>query len=245
MKTDDANTWVHGEHSEQVDQYIEEADLVVVERRRTIKILADLFSYQFEAPQDLSLLDLGCGDGVLSGHINDRYPGNRFHLIDGSQAMIEKAREKLRGDHVSFTCQTFEDYIGVPAVKSSYDFVYSANAIHHLDLAGKRLLYSKVYQEMRRGGLFINIDPVLPTSERTEALQFAMWTDWINENLARRGMGDKVGTYDGLPEGYKHRQENKPSGLAEQLQALGEVGFNDVDCYFKYSVFAVFGGTKE
>ena len=72
-----------------------------------------------------------------------------------------------------------------------------------------------------------------------------MWADWINENLARLGMADKVGTYDGLPEGYKQRQENKPGGLAEQLQALGEVGFNDVDCYFKYSVFAVFGGTKE
>ena len=176
MKTDDSNTWIHGEHSEQVDQYLDMADLVVVERRRTIKILADLFSHHFEAPQGLSLLDLGCGDGVLSRHINSRYPDNRFHLMDGSREMIAKAKEELRGDHVLFTCQTFEDYIGAPAVKSSYDFVYSANAIHHLDLVGKRQLYSKVYQEMRQGGLFVNIDPVLPVSEKTEALQFRMWT---------------------------------------------------------------------
>ncbi|MFC1737288.1 class I SAM-dependent methyltransferase, partial [Candidatus Hydrogenedentota bacterium] len=210
----------------------------------TIKILADLFSYHFEVPEGLSLLDLGCGDGILSTHINDRYPGNQFHLIDGSQEMIEKANEKLRGNHVSFACQTFEDYIGVPAVMSSYDFVYSANAIHHLDLAGKRQLYTKVYQEMRPSGLFVNIDPVLPASKRAETLQFRMWTDWINENLTQLGMGEKVGAYDGLPEGYKQAEENKPSGLADQLQALEEAGFNDVDCLFKYGIFAVFGGTK-
>lgn len=245
MKADDANTWVHGEHSEEIDQYLDMADLVVVERRRTIKILADLFRHHFGATQGLSLLDLGCGDGVLSRHINDRYPGNRFHLIDGSEQMIEKAQENLRGERVLFTCQTFEDYISVPAVQSRYDFAYSANAIHHLDLVGKGQLYSKVYQEMRRGGLFINIDPVLPTSERTEALQFAMWTDWINENLARLGMDEKVGTYDGLPDGYKQAEENRPSGLIEQLQLLNDVGFDHVDCFFKYGVFAVFGGIKQ
>lgn len=70
-----------------------------------------------------------------------------------------------------------------------------------------------------------------------------MWTDWINENLIRLGIPEKVGTYDGLPQKYKHAQENKPSSLADQLRVLEEVGFNDVDCFYKYSVFAVFGGT--
>lgn len=111
MKTDDANPWVHGEDSVQVDQYLGMADLVVVERRLILKILSDLFAYHFEKPQGLTLFDLGCGDGVLSRHINSRYPGNQFRLMDGSQEMITRAKEQFRGDHVSFTCQTFEDYI--------------------------------------------------------------------------------------------------------------------------------------
>ena len=37
---------------------------------------------------------------------------------------------------------------------------------------------------------------------------------------------------------------NKPDKLGNQLKALEEAGFLDVDCYFKNGIFAVFGGKK-
>ena len=42
----------------------------------------------------------------------------------------------------------------------------------------------------------------------------------------------------------EEKEENQPSGLIEQLSILGDIGFLNVDCYYKYGVFAVFGGTK-
>jgi hypothetical protein len=47
-----------------------------------------------------------------------------------------------------------------------------------------------------------------------------------------------------LPDVYRLKAENKPSGLLEQLAALQAVGFRDVDCHFKHGIFALFGGTK-
>lgn len=35
-----------------------------------------------------------------------------------------------------------------------------------------------------------------------------------------------------------------PSAASEQLQALEDVGFDDVDCFYKHGVLAVFGGTR-
>ncbi len=243
MNSDESNTWLR-EDSAQVDTYLRSADVVLVERNRTHKILMDLFRYHFESAKNLSILDLGCGDGILTKRIRDRYPDNTFCLMDGSPDMIEKARENLSGGNVSFRQQTFEEYIDSSVEEQKYDLVHSANAIHHLDLAGKEKLYAKIYGEMRRGGLFVNIDPVQPSSDRSEQWQFRMWADWMNETLFNRGFKDDIGKYDHIPAAYKNAGENKPSTLSDQLDLLSKIGFQDVDCFFKYGVFSVFGGTK-
>jgi tRNA (cmo5U34)-methyltransferase len=237
------NYWLT-QDARQVDIYLNTADVIIVERNRAIRILIDLFRYHFETPENLNMLDLGCGDGILTKHISDRYPNNTFDLLDGSADMISRAKDNLLGNGVSFYHKTFEDYIKAPFDENRYDFIYSANSIHHLDLDGKRRLYTKIYREMKPGGLFINIDPVKPASEKSEQLQFRMWTDWINETLYKNGFSDDIGKYDNIPTIYKSKAENKPSELFEQCNLLFEIGFRNVDCFFKYSIFAIFGGTK-
>ena len=243
MKTDDSNTWLE-QDSAQVDMYVSSADVILVERNRTHRILMDLFRYHFQSPVDLTMLDLGCGDGIVTKRIRDRYPDNVFCLMDGSPDMMQKAKENLAGDNISFRQQTFEEYMDSPVEEQKYHFIHSANAIHHLDLPGKEKLYARVYEEMRSGGLFVNIDPVQPSSARSEQWQFRMWADWMNEALFKKGFKDDIGKYDRLPTVYKAAGENKPSTLSDQLDILCRIGFQDVDCFFKYGVFAVFGGTK-
>ncbi|MFX0088040.1 MAG: class I SAM-dependent methyltransferase [Candidatus Hodarchaeota archaeon] len=242
-KNNKSNTWLIQE-SEQVDVYLNTADVILIERNRTIKILIDLFQYHFKGHKNLRLLDLGCGNGILTKHICDRYPDNTFCLIDGAKDMISAAKKELSGDNISFLQLTFEDYIDTKAQKEKYDFIYSANAIHHLDLNGKKMLFTKLYQEMRIGGLFLNIDPVQPSSEVSEQWQFRMWTEWMNETLYKNNFKDDIGKYDNLPIIYKTKEENKPSTLFEQLDILAKIGFKNVDCFYKYGIFALFGGTK-
>lgn len=47
-----------------------------------------------------------------------------------------------------------------------------------------------------------------------------------------------------VPFGYKMKVENKPSNLFDQIEMLNKIGFRDVDCFYKYGIFLVFGGTK-
>lgn len=240
---DHGNSWL-AEDAARVDVYLNSADVIILERNRTIKILIDLFRYHFDRTTNLSMLDLGCGDGVLTRHIRERYPDNSFHLLDGSLPMIERAKRNLPGEGVSFRQQSFEDYIDSPQESERYDFVYSANAIHHLDGMGKKKLYTRIYHQLRPRGLFVNIDVVKPASEESERWQFKMWTDWMNEALFRNGLKQEVGKYDNLPSTYRDNAENKPSTLWEQCSMLAAIGFGNVDCFYKYGIFAVFGGTK-
>jgi tRNA (cmo5U34)-methyltransferase len=238
------NEWLV-ENRSKVDVYFDIADIVLVERWRTIKILCDLFVSHFMGRDNLNLLDLGCGDATVASYIRDRSPGNNYHLLDGSPRMIERAREKIGVENVTFIHQTFEDYIDSPASDIDYDFVYSSYAIHHVDSVAKEKLFGRIFRDLGMGGLFLNIDVVRPPSERVEMLQFSMWRNWIEEMLVKSERSNEVSKFRNTPEIYKNKGENKPDELRYQLDLLTEVGFVDVDCYYKYGIFAIYGGVKQ
>ena len=48
----------------------------------------------------------------------------------------------------------------------------------------------------------------------------------------------------GIPDQYKENPDNIPDTLESQLHALTAIGFQDVDCHFKYGIFSLFGGRK-
>jgi len=47
-----------------------------------------------------------------------------------------------------------------------------------------------------------------------------------------------------IPEKYKANSDNVPDTLRDQLEASRLVGFEGVDCFFKYGAFALFGGRR-
>jgi tRNA (cmo5U34)-methyltransferase len=244
MKKDNSNTWLNTKNNSQVESYTKSADVMVVERNKVIKLLCDLFFYHFPSPVNLKVLDIGCGDGIITEHLHNKYPENSFYLMDGSSAMLLKAKERLKSKPIKFIEMSFEEYIEKDAENDKYNFVFSSMATHHLPYESKGKLYSKMNKELCKNGLFLNFDVVLPTSGISEKIQFQMWVDWMNETLQRNNLGDEVGTLNDLPNIYKSKEENKPSNLFEQLNLLTAAGFQNADCFFKYSIFALFGGTK-
>jgi tRNA (cmo5U34)-methyltransferase len=240
MKDNERESW----NRERAQGYLDYADLHVIERKRTMAILERLFAYHFQGRTGLTLLDLGCGDGFVTEAIRSRHPDHTFCLMDGSDFMIQKAKERLKGRGLIFLNQTFESFSERSSGVGEYDFIYSANAIHHLDFSGKKRLYSKILNELKPGGLFLNLDPVAPSSDRSEQLQFKLWIDWMRETVKERNLAIESEAIENVPSEYKKKPENKPGGLIEQVQMLQEIGFHDVDCFYKYGIFALFGGTK-
>ena len=241
MKKDATFKW---DDKEFVEFYRNSANVIMLERQRCIKVLSQVLSLHFPNLTKLNILDLGCGDGEISKHIIKQSKQCNFTLLDASEEMLSKAKEKLGNNVTTYTHMSFEDYIEKNTEDSKYDIVVSANAIHHLDFIKKSQIFAQIYKELKFGGAFINIDPVHPSSSYCETIQFGLWKYWMNETLEKIEGNEKVGKYDHIPDVYKNNLENKPSGLWEQLRALKDNGFRDVDCFYKYSIFAVYGGFK-
>ena len=235
------NTWIDDQSAKRTRFYLDEADEFLVDRQTIRTVLIRLFGYRFEGRSGLDVLDLGCGSGFLTAGIHDVYPDNSFTLLDGSREMLDQAREHFPGNNFRFVRSSFEEYLQAPMER--FDFICSSNAIHHLALTDKLRLYQRIFDALSPGGMFLNIDVVLPPSDLCEEWQFNLWRDWMRERQHQKG-SDNAGRYDALPQGYKQKEENQPSGLGEQMSALREVGYQNVDCYYKHSIFALFGGTK-
>ena len=67
-----------------------------------------------------------------------------------------------------------------------------------------------------------------------------LWQEWINAHAANSQRESLLS----VPQQYKDNPDNVPDRLLPQLQALQRIGFKNVDCYFKYGIFAMFGGSK-
>lgn len=68
-----------------------------------------------------------------------------------------------------------------------------------------------------------------------------LWSEWIRENQTKL---DTKKSFEYLPEQYKDNPDNHPDKLQMQLDALESVGFSQVDCYYKYGIFSIYGGMK-
>ncbi|WP_321495492.1 class I SAM-dependent methyltransferase [uncultured Desulfobacter sp.] len=241
MKKEATFKW---DDKEFIEFYRNSANVIMLERQRCIEILIQVLSLHFPNLTGLSILDLGCGDGEISSNIIKQSNSCNFTLLDASEEMLSKAKERLGNSSIVYTHMSFEDYFEKNSEDSKYDIVVSANAIHHLDYIGKSEIFTQIYKELKLGGAFVNIDPVEPPSSYSEKIQFGIWKNSMNETIKKTGRNEEVGKYDHIPSKYKNNLENKPSGLWDQLKALEQSGFRDVDCFYKYSIFVVYGGFK-
>jgi tRNA (cmo5U34)-methyltransferase len=222
--------------------YLDKADIYIPERRKMISLVSSLVAFFCEGKKDHRMLDLGCGDGVLTEELLKLGSSMIPTLVDGSVPMLQKSKERLKAyPHISYVNASFHDLLEGKKVLGMFDFCISSHAIHHLEMHEKAALFKFVAGHLNSGGRFINADVVLPPARELEAWYFALWKDWMQHMMDQAGITNE--TPNDVIRRYKDPASmNKPDTLDVQLTALRDAGFQEVDCYHKNGIFAVFGG---
>ena len=192
------------------------------------------------------LLDLGCGDGILGRTVMAEYPHATGVFLDFSEHMIEAAKHKADTQRSTFIVQDLATAAWTQSVSdhAPFDLVLSGFAIHHLADERKRELYGEIYDLLKHGGLFLNLEHVASRCQWADEAFDDLFIDSLWSHDQRRG-GNK--TKDEITEQWYRRpdkEQNILSPVEMQCQWLDEIGFQDVDCFFKLFQLALFGGKK-
>jgi tRNA (cmo5U34)-methyltransferase len=98
------------------------------------------------------ILDLGAGTGVTAARMHDAYPRATIVAVDVSEQMLARIALPDVETHVA----RLQD----PLPAAPFDLAVSVLAIHHLDGAEKRDLFTRVHDALRPGGRFVVGDVV-------------------------------------------------------------------------------------
>ena len=114
------------------------------------------------------ILDLGGGTGLELMEIMNRFPQAEVTVIDISEKMLEKLKQKRFSDRVTTICgDFFEVDFG-----EQYDAVISTSALHHFKMEEKEILYQKIYQCLKENGQWINCDKVATTAKEEKEMLY-------------------------------------------------------------------------
>jgi len=166
------------------------------------------------------VLDIGTGNGRLLTLLQRERPQMTGVGLDFSDLMLDRARERFADDE---RVELVRHDLNRPlSGLGRFDAVVSSFAIHHLEHERKRSLFGEVFDLLEPGGVFANFEHVASATPRLHAAFFAA----IGEPLENADPSDRL------------------LDVETQLGWLRELGFDDVDCYWKWLEMALLIGVK-
>ncbi|OXM74854.1 MULTISPECIES: class I SAM-dependent methyltransferase [Amycolatopsis] len=214
-------------------------DAFVPHRREQIAVVCDLLA----GIPEPRVLDLCCGEGLLSAEYLRRDTRARVTLLDGSPEMLDKAAARLapfagRWERVR------ADIHDRDWRRGAFGGVMTSLAVHHLDGAGTRELYRDLHGMLVPGGVFVMADLVEPAGARARAVAAEHW-----DRAVRDAGGDEAARAFERAEWNYYRLPgpdplDTPSSVAEHLTWLADAGFADADVVWLHAGHAIFTATR-
>jgi len=181
--------------------------------------------------REFRVLDLGCGNGVLSEVVFSRLPRAYIIAFDLTENMLKAYQKKLHKHAGAFELKA-GDFRTDP-IGTGYDLVLAGLSLHHLTLQERGKFYQTIFRSINSRGLFIARDIIIDQDEKTRNLHYGLWKEHM------RSHGED-------PEFWyaKHREKDHPVTLSDHFAWLRKAGFSSVACHWRLYNFAITSAGK-
>jgi tRNA (cmo5U34)-methyltransferase len=210
------------------------------ERQRAEQLTLVARLLPFEPADAFTFLDLGAGTGAASRAVLAEYPNATALLGDFSEQMMAAGQEQMqeysgRYQYVELDMHASSWPAEIPPRLAA---IISALSIHHLPDERKRSIFKQIFERLSPGAWYINFDPIHASNAELEAMWQRVNDRYDPEEPYRRTHRTPLehARYE------NHIRYMIP--LAPQLEWLREVGFVNVEVFWKRLDWVIFGGQR-
>lgn len=111
--------------------------------------------------KEISLLDTGCGSGMMGVTVFENLNVSEMVLCDPSENMLDSAKSKLADKPCRFMNIGSEQL----SFKNQFDVVTAIQSHHYFDQKTRETAVRNCYNALKSDGLFIYFENTAPTSE--------------------------------------------------------------------------------
>ncbi len=178
------------------------------------------------------VLDLGAGTGLLSYFWYQQFPMTEYVLVDIADEMLDVARKRFANiDSVSYEVLDYSKEFP----DKEFDVIISALSIHHLENKDKQKLFTRIYDKLPKGGVFVNYDQFCAGNEKMDK--------WFNSYWENRLSKSGLNEHD-IKLWQERRKLDKECSFEEETQMLFNSKFETVKCVYSYQKFSVIVAIK-
>ncbi len=242
-----AHDWVHDWHSQEyVKEWAKRQDEVEDERQPQFQLAADILP--FEKNDSFSFLDIGAGYGALTLFLLRKFPKAKAVCQDGSNQMAKlgAARMSKLKSRFNYALSDFSKPGWSKVLHGPFDAAVSSIAIHNVGSPTIiKAIYKETYPLVKRGGCFINVDLIFPSSDTLGSVYNLVSSRQDDEDSQAAGIQGLIRNIRGSGVRKPRKSEPRLTNLERQLQWLRDAGFKEVDCFWKDGMQTVFSGFKD
>lgn len=228
--TDAPHIWTEAESA----TYRDLSRYAVPRREQQIAIVVDRVA-RAEASGDV--LEICCGEGLLTAALLARLPDIRVHAYDGSDSMLAATRQRAGAADRLVTRNIDIADRGWRRFDAPLRAAVSSLAVHHLDGRGKQQLFADLHAALAPGGVFVLADVVQPATAAGSAIAAELWDAEVQDRAMALD-GDLRGFEAFRRADWNHFRHatldpiDKPSTLVEHVDWLRDAGFVGIDLHW-------------
>ncbi|MGH7454556.1 MAG: class I SAM-dependent methyltransferase [bacterium] len=226
-----------------VAEYDAKMEIMHPNRAKMADIVCAMLPFARDA--EITVLDLGTGTGFLVARLLQAFPQAQVIAVDGASAMMQQAQARLgaKSKQLTWKIGSFQQLAGDNDVPE-LDAVVSSFALHHLAAEEKRRLYHALHAKLRDGAWFVNADILVAPYEEIEACYQHLRQVGIQKRWREHGEEKSLAAIAAELVELEKKDRDQPLPLDTDLRLLKEAGFRAVDCFWKETREAVWGGLK-